>query len=249
MVSMKALIVEGRYDSIVSELSRRLLKVVKDSYASVTDPKGMFAGKKIYFKSGESVPNIDDDSVFKEIYFEEVENATIPLDFYLALKVQWVEGLNDFRIGGDAYNATGKNADEMPLVEIRFELDPAEYPQVLSEVAIELRDTLRHEIEHTTQSGWNTIDSKYLPSDMAQRSKIQTGDQRPAKYFLLKKEIPAMIQGMYLKAKKKRVPFKIVVDEYLGRWVANGTITAQEKQQIIDTWRTYLPKLGIRQEL
>jgi hypothetical protein len=35
----------------------------------------------------------------------------------------------------------------------------------------------------------------------------------------------------------------------LGRWVANGTITAQEKQQIIDTWRTYLPKLGIRQEL
>jgi hypothetical protein len=159
MVSMKALIVEGRYDSIVSELSRRLLKVVKDSYASVTDPKGMFAGKKIYFKSGESVPNIDDDSVFKEIYFEEVENATIPLDFYLALKVQWVEGLNDFRIGGDAYNATGKNADEMPLVEIRFELDPAEYPQVLSEVAIELRDTLRHEIEHTTQSGWNTIDS------------------------------------------------------------------------------------------
>jgi hypothetical protein len=84
---------------------------------------------------------------------------------------------------------------------------------------------------------------------MAQRSKIQTGDQRPAKYFLHKKEIPAMIQGMYLKAKKKRVPFKIVVDEYLGRWVANGTITAQEKQQIIDTWRTYLPKLGIRQEL
>lgn len=246
---MKALIIEGRYDSIVSELSRRLLRVVKDSYAAVTDPKGMFAGKKIYFKKSESVPNIDDDAVFKEIYFEEVENSTIPLEFYLTLKVQWVEGLNDLRVGGDAYNDTGKDSDDMPLIEIRFEIDPAEYPEVLSTIAMDLRDTLRHEIEHTTQSGWNTIDSKYLPSDIKQRNKIQSGQVSPAQYFLLKKEIPAMIQGMYTKAKKTRTPFNQVVDEYLSRWVNNGAITSQEKQTIINTWKTYLPKLGIRQEL
>jgi hypothetical protein len=58
-----------------------------------------------------------------------------------------------------------------------------------------------------------------------------------------------MIQGMYLKAKKQRQPLKAVVDEYLNRWVTDGTITAQEKQRIVDTWKTYLPKLGIRQEL
>jgi hypothetical protein len=163
--------------------------------------------------------------------------------------VQWIQGLDDFRVGGDAYNETKRTSADLPLIEIRFELDPADYPNILSGIAMELRDTLRHEIEHTTQSGWNTIDSKYLPSDMRQRNKIQSGERRPAEYFLLKKEIPAMIQGMYLKAKKKREPFKMVVDEYLGRWVANGTITDQEKQRIIDTWRTYLPKLGIRQEL
>jgi hypothetical protein len=245
---MKMLINEGRYDSLVSKLSNRLLDIIKKSYSSVSNPRGVFSGQKIYFKQGESIPDIDDDS-FRHIYFQEVENTQIPLDFNLTLKVQWIQGLDDFRVGGDAYNETKRTSADLPLIEIRFELDPADYPNILSGIAMELRDTLRHEIEHTTQSGWNTIDSKYLPSDMRQRNKIQSGERRPAEYFLLKKEIPAMIQGMYLKAKKKREPFKMVVDEYLGRWVANGTITDQEKQRIIDTWRTYLPKLGIRQEL
>jgi len=249
MISLKKIIVEGRYDSIVTELSNKLLQVVKDSYAAVADSKGMFSGQKIYFKQGETVPEIDDDSQFKHIWFQEVENQQLPLDCYLALKVQWVAGLNDLRMGGDAYNDSKRQSDEVPLIEIRFQLDPAEYPKVLSEVAMELRDVLRHEIEHTTQSGWNLKQNKYLPSDTKQRNAIQTGDVPTKNYFLLKKEIPAMIQGLYHKAKKSRTPFKQVVDSYLNVWVNSNTISLQDKDQIIKTWKTYLPKLGIRQEL
>jgi len=246
---MKKLVVEGRYDALVTKLSQTLLSVVKDSYSAVSNPNGEFSGQKIYFKQNESVPNIDDDSEFQHIYFEEVENSTIPLDFYLQFKVQWIEGYNDYSYGGDAYNDTKRTSDDMPLIEIRIQLDPADYPKILSTVAMDLRDTLRHEIEHTTQSGWNTIDSKYLPSDQAQRKKISAGTVKPSEYFLLKKEIPAMIQGLYLKAKKKRVPFKSEVDQYLDIWIRNGSMSAEDKQRIINTWKTYLPKLGIRQEL
>ena len=137
----------------------------------------------------------------------------------------------------------------MPLIEVRFELDPAEYPNVLSEVAMQLRDILRHEIEHTTQSGWNTIDSKYIASDQALRKKINTGQLPPARYFTLPKETPAMIQGLYTKAKKSKHPFTQVVNDYLNVWVNNGTITDTEKQNILNVWRSHLPKLGIRQEL
>jgi hypothetical protein len=249
MISMKKLIIEGRYDSIVTELSRKLLTVVKDSFSSTQNPKGEFSGQKIHFKQEESVPNIDDDAVFKHIWFEEVENSQIPLDFYLALKVQWIDGSDDLRTGGDAYNDTKKNSDEMPLIEIRFEIDPAEYPNVLSEIAMNLRDTLRHEIEHITQSGWNLKPGKFLPSDTAKRIKIQTGEVATKQYFLLKKEIPAMIQGLYNKAKKSHIPFKQVVNNYLDIWISNNTITAPDKEQILKVWRTYLPKLSIRQEL
>jgi len=249
MISMKSLIVEGRYDSLVTTLSNKLLGIVKDSYSAVTEPNGMFAGHQIYYKQDTNVPNIDDDSAQRHIYFEEVENHEIPVEFYLQLKVQWIEGFNDFRAGGDAYNNTKRYSEEMPLIEIRFQIDASEYPKILSEVAMQLRDTLRHEIEHVTQSGWNTIDSKYIPSDQALRTKIESGKLPPARYFTLPKETPAMLQGMYFKAKKIKQPFKQVVNDYLDIWVSNGTITDQDKESILTTWRKYLPKLGIRQEL
>jgi hypothetical protein len=111
MISMKTLIIEGRYDSLVTKLSNKLLKVVKDSYAAVSEPRGEFAGRQIYFKNNTTVPDIIDDA-YDGVYFEEVENETIPLDFYVSLKVQWVEELNDFRYGGDAYNETAESADD-----------------------------------------------------------------------------------------------------------------------------------------
>jgi hypothetical protein len=246
---MKSLIIEGRYDSLVTQLSNKLLSIIKDSYSAIKDPNGMFAGQKIYFKQSESVTNIDDDSQQKNIYFEEVENTTIPVEFYLSLKIQWIDGFNDFRAGGDAYNDSKRNSDEPPLIEIRFQVDTAEYPNILSEIAMQLRDTLRHEIEHVTQSGWNTINSKYIASDQATRKKIESGILPPARYFTLPKEIDAMIQGLYLRAKKARTPFKQVVDNYLNIWIQNDSITEKDKQNILNVWRKRLPALAIQQEI
>lgn len=246
---MKHLILEGRYDSLVRQLSNTLLAIIKDSYASTQTASGEFGGKKIYYTKSETVPPIEDDKQQPIIYFEEVENATIPVEFYLQLKIQWIDGLNDLRYGGDAFNDAKRDSDEPPLIEVRMQIDPAEYPKVLSEIAMNLRDTLRHEIEHVTQSGWNTIDSKYIPSDQRLRDRIEAGKLPAARYFTLPKEIPAMLQGLYFKAKKSKQPFKTVVDEYLSMWVSNNTISAQEKENILNTWRTYLPKLGIRQDM
>ena len=246
---MKRLFLEGRYDSLVTKLSNTLLAIIKDSYSSTQSPAGEFGGKKIYYTKSETVPNIEDDKQQPAVYFEEVENATIPVEFYLQLKIQWIDGFDDLRYGGDAFNDAKRDSDEPPLIEVRMQIDPAEYPQVLSQIAMNLRDTLRHEIEHVTQSGWNTIDGKYIPSDQNLRTRIEAGKLPPARYFTLPKEVPAMIQGLYFKAKKSKQPFKTVVDEYLSMWVSNDTISAQEKENILNIWRTYLPKLGIRQDI
>jgi hypothetical protein len=248
MISLKKLIIEGRYDSLITALSRRMLTVVKDSYAATKDPDGKFAGEKIYYTKSETAPAIESEEQ-SHIFFEEVENEQIPLEFYLTLKVMWKENFNDFKYGGDAYNDTKKYSDDLPLIEVRFEIDPAEYPTILEEISMQMRDTLRHEIEHITQSGWNLKQSKYLPSDQSMRSKIESGIKPHVEYFLLKKEIPAMIHGMYLKAKKSKTPFNKVIHDYLDHWVNNETLTTAEKDKVLAVWKTYLPKLGIRQEL
>ena len=119
MISLKKIIVEGRYDSLVTELSRKMLTIIKDSNAAVNDPTGTFAGETIYYKSNETVPPIVSDEC-PHIFFEEVENTAIPLEFYIILKVQWIQGLNDVRYGGDAFNETKRISDDLPLIEIRF---------------------------------------------------------------------------------------------------------------------------------
>ena len=253
---MKTLLTEGRYDSIVTRLSRTLFDVVKASYSAVSDPDGKFAGKKIYYDptAGETIPDINATSPAGQeepqpaVYFEEVENQSIPLDFYLQLKVQWIKDFNDFRKGGDAFNDTKLDSDQVPLVEIRLEMDASEYPDILSTVAMELRDTLRHEIEHLTQSGWNVKPGKYIKSDQSMRRKIESGDLPPYRYFILPKEVDANIQGLYYQAKKQKTPLRNVMNDYLDLFVPD-VITVKEKEMVLNVWRSRLPALAIRQEI
>jgi hypothetical protein len=52
------------------------------------------------------------------------------------------------------------------LIEVRFTIDPADYPNILSEIATHLRDVLRHEIEHITQSGITDMSYQQSPYSM-----------------------------------------------------------------------------------
>jgi hypothetical protein len=112
MISMKTILLEGRYDSIVTGLSNRILKVFKDSYSSVTDSDGNFSGQKIYYKSKSDAPAINGND-FEYIWFEEIENETIPLEFYVELRIQWIDDLNIERYTVQEVNADALNEDNL----------------------------------------------------------------------------------------------------------------------------------------
>ena len=248
MITLSALLIEGRYDSVVTSLSNQLFKVFKDSHRAITED-GQFAGERIYFKSKEEAPNIM-GSDFAHIWFQEVENETIPLEFYIELRVMWVDGLNIKtynvnHVTGELYNATTPYSDEPPLISIYITADPADAPNCYNQIAMLLRDTLRHEIEHITQSGWNVKSSKYIKSDQARRAKINSGELERYQYYLLPKEIPAMIQGMYTYAKKTKTPLAQVIQTNFD----NEGIEPKHQEKIRGVWRKYIQKLGINQTI
>ena len=256
MISLKMLIVEGRYDAMVGKLSRELLQIIKDSLSATQDPRGEYNGIKIHYEQGETVPQIDADQ--KHIYSTSVENFDIGLEFNLALRIQWIDGFKDYVRGADAYIQQAEfadDADEEPYIEIRFALDPADTPRIFSSVAMDLRDSLRHEIEHTTQTGWNVKPGKYIPSDQDLRAKINSGERPAREYFLLPMEMPAMIHGLYLKAKKSRKPFRDVASNYLENFFYMNNVygepmlTPKDRDIILAKWKEYLPKLGMKGKL
>lgn len=240
---------EGRYDSVVTQLSNIILQQIKKSTVAF-DNNGLYNGDLIYFENEDDTLPIHDND-YPDIWSMSVENDKIPLEFIIQLRVKWIQDFGDYRIGADAYNSQTKNPEtaDLPLIELRFELDPIDVPNIYSEIAMDLRDMIRHEIEHLTQSGWNLIPSKYMSNDQKIRKKINSGELPVSRYFTLPMEIHANLQGLYFKAKKSKKPFSDIVHQYLDLFISAGHISNKEKLHIIKVWKKYLPKLGIKAEI
>ena len=143
-------------------------------------------------------------SEYKNILFVEVLNLDVPLHFYFGLQTKYGE----LYVNGDAYNPTEASNKQIPYIELTIQTQNKKESRSL--IAMKIRNSIRHEIEHLTQSGLNTLPGKYLPDDQTQRTQATRKD-----YLLLDKEIPAMLKGLYFQATKQRVPFNQLLDEYL----------------------------------
>jgi hypothetical protein len=132
--------------------------------------------------------------------------------------------------------------DQTNYIEVRFEIDPEKLPEFWEEISMNLKDVIRHEIEHLTHGeGDLAIPSKQMEDDTLIRKIIDAKMLPPAQYFKLEKEVDANLQGMYLRAKKEKRAFKDVIDTYLDI----QDITPEEKEEILDLWRSRLPALNL----
>jgi hypothetical protein len=204
---------EGRYDSI----TRLVVKDIMDSW------KSQFDGKEGELR-------------FEEDY--ELENSKgQPIDFEL-LAVLKLEETED-----KTYIVDGGANEELdpPYLEVTFQVDPRNLPKMWSTIYNDLIDVVRHEIEHLTQSGTNVISSKEMADDQSIRQMINWGLLPQAEYFKLEKEVDAMLQGMYLKAKKSKTPFKDIISDYFEKVGLEG----EDKQDVLNLWTKRLKALNL----
>ena len=209
---------EGKYDKISNDLSSAVFKIFKDAHSKGEEVKETF-----------------------RIGPEEDADYEHSLEFDLNVYMK----LTDDRYGVDGGANAGydRYGDEIqPLINVVFEL-----PKNVDwkELSFDLKDVVRHEIEHLTQDGENLKQGKYIPDDEDLRDLIDAGLLDKDEYYKLPKEVDAMIQGMYYKAKKSKTPFVDVVDDYFEK----AKVTPEERPKIKDLWNKRLPALGIKQRL
>jgi hypothetical protein len=154
---------------------------------------------------------------------------------------------------GGIYRDKGSFARPLvPEVVIKYSLDIEELPRMWSRIAMDLRNTIRHEIEHLMQSGPNVKKGKEKEKDYTEREEIKSGKKpwwkiwrkklKNVDYYKLAKEVDANLQGLYLQAKKSRTPLKDVIDNYV-KYDLNLSIEDQEEVKRI--WAERAPKLNI----
>ena len=133
---------------------------------------------------------------------------------------------NDYKTDGGAYS-------EEDSISVEFEIDPGFLPKHWNKISMDLKDIIRHEIEHLTHGeGFQEKPGKYMAKDSTLRNMIDAELLPKSDYFKLEKEIDANLQGMYFRAKKEKKPIRDVINNYLDL----QNLTSEEKREIISIW-------------
>jgi nicotinamide mononucleotide adenylyltransferase len=210
---------EGRYDKSTNEFSN----IVFDMFKSIHDRGD---------KKGEFEFSVGPDD--EDIYSEEFE-------FDLAGIVEITD--DEYEVDGGANAGFDTKGEEVtPLLSVKFKIPKNPDWQ---KVSFDIKDVVRHELEHLTQDGGNEKPGKYMKDDQLIRDLIDSDMLSKSQYFKLEKEVDAMLQGLYFKAKKSKRPFGDVIDDYLNIFLDQETISPQEKEDILNTWRSRRKALSL----
>ena len=210
---------EGRYDKPTNQFSKIIFEFFKDVHDR-GDKKGEF----------ELSVGPDDEDIQSNQF-----------EFDLAGVVEITD--DEYSVDGGANAGFDNKGEEItPLLSVSFKIPKNPDWQ---KVSFDIKDVVRHELEHLTQDGGNVRPSKSMEDDQLIRDLIDADLLPKAQYFKLEKEVDAMLQGLYFKAKKSKSPFKDVVNDYLNIFVDQNTITLEEKEDILNTWRTRRKALSL----
>ena len=213
MIKLINILKEGAYDSITRNIVTDIMREWKDQYM---DEQG--------------------DLEFEEDYdLTDAKGRPFEFELNAILRVEETEE------GTYAVDGGVNQKLDPPYLEIRFQVDPRDLPQMWETIYHDLTDVIRHELEHFTQEGINVIPSKEMADDIKIRKQINKGKLPRAEYFKLEREVDAMLQGLYIKAKKTRTPFKKVINDYFDK----VGLDPQERQDILNVWSTRLKALNL----
>ncbi len=202
-------VAEGRYDKLVTTLSKIALDVMKKFHDSNS-------------KTSESLFIVGNEE-------EGVDVISNDLEFEFSITTQMSDD-DSYVVDGGANVGFDEDNDEItPLLSLDFTLPNNPDWQ---EISFDIKDVIRHEIEHLTQDGENVKSGKYMEDDQFLRTMIDSDLLSKADYFKLEKEIDAMLQGLYFKAKKSKRPFIEVIDDYFDKL----PITKEDRESILKLW-------------
>ncbi|MDA8959248.1 hypothetical protein N9F64_00455 [bacterium] len=205
---------EGRYDTLANKLSSIAFEAFKDIHDR-GDKEGEFEFRVDH-------PDEEHDIPSKDFFFDFAGKVEITDD--------------EYGVDGGANAGFDNEGDEItPLLSVKFKIPKNPDWQ---KVSFDIKDVVRHELEHLTQDGYNEKTGKYMEDDQLLRDLIDADMLSKSSYFRLEKEVDAMLQGLYFKAKKAKRPFKDVIDDYLNIFIDQETITQEEKENILDIWRS-----------
>lgn len=120
-------------------------------------------------------------------------------------------------------------ASDENALNITINYDPSIFPKTYNALNAEIKDSIRHELEHIGQFNFpkGTKHRKGTPN-------------KGFDYYTLDFEIPAFVQGIYKKAKTQKISFSQALEDFLDERV--DELSPQEKDKLRQTYLDFARK-------
>ena len=117
-------------------------------------------------------------------------------------------------------------------IELIINYEPSSYPQFLNDLIAELKDTLRHELEHV---GQENFEKGIRIGNVKNDANLSLPE-----YLTLDYEIPAFIRGLNKKAKTKNITLGKAIDEFFLERA--DEISYEEEAYVKRKWAEWIKK-------
>ena len=124
------------------------------------------------------------------------------------------------------FSVEGESGDED--IQIKIKYNPENFPKAYNALNAEIKDTVRHELEHLGQ--YNFPNKEFVEN---YKGKIPW-----VKYLTLNHEVPAYVKGLYKRAKYYKVPLFDMFEEYFNDF-KNYFNSEDEIETVRKTWRAW----------
>lgn len=128
-------------------------------------------------------------------------------------------------------------------IEIAINYNPEEFPKVFNDLIGELKDTLRHELEHVAQQNF---DKGVKKDPLEKQDDLSWGE-----YLTLDYETPAYLRGLNKRAKTKNITLGQAIDEFFKG--ISAELSRGEEEYVRGKWlewiRKNLPKTKLSEDL
>jgi hypothetical protein len=229
-INESMLVTEGRYDNLVGQIVSDTANLIKKS----NNGEETYEGIKVRYTAKDDVPSFF-ELIENDIYLSVGEYTTERSGIEVIVKLVIVR--DESPVYPDPYIISGDADDESATIYLEISINPEFEPQCYSDINPELRDIVRHEIEHLTQRGWNEKPDKFIKHNMVVRKRIESDPNLRYRYYQLKDEVDANLHGLYAKAKTMKRPFAEVAIEFLDRQARKGIIPENKKREIYNIWK------------
>ena len=231
-----------KHNANMNKLRTYLNKV--DSHGQMVQvPRNLTKGlkRKLYEKVGIQRGTVESEVQFLSRELFELFKENLGKKYHTGGFEGWLEGPDSIaeyeitdltftprdahEMGGAPYSIEAEADDEE--MEITIDYNPVLFPEEYNNLIAELKETLRHEIEHIVQFN-------FMPGAEELMKKWKDGGSW-VEYLTRPYEIPAFVRGLYKRAKTKKIKLIDAIDEFIEEYIDRFE-GPEEIEQVRKSW-------------